>query len=192
MAGSVRRKDRIIYLLDKRVVNPIVLLRGTWTRRPATPCWRRPGGVPGSPRCTPVCDMGLGNWQILFLGEAERGHRRLGLEHRSEPVRPGSIPLAAPVVRLVKLVRCTSATTTPRGEPGQRLLAEANLARRSCATRGQPAMDTEPADGTHRPGCPVRSPSPGPQSPPGRPDPQQRLGRRGQRRPVIGSAVPRR
>jgi hypothetical protein len=45
MAGSA--KDRVVYPLQKRVVNPSCCSRGGWASRlPATPSWRRRGGTP--------------------------------------------------------------------------------------------------------------------------------------------------
>jgi deazaflavin-dependent oxidoreductase (nitroreductase family) len=138
MAGS-DAKDRIIYPLEKRVVNPIVLL--AWDLGlppPGDALLETTGRRTGQPRRTPVCDGQDGD---TFWLVAQRGHRADWVQNIA----------ANPRVR-VKFRsgsgvgwRAGTAYILDEDDPRerQRLLAQANLARRWCV-RASAAMGTSP------------------------------------------------
>jgi deazaflavin-dependent oxidoreductase (nitroreductase family) len=138
MAGS-DAKDRIIYPLEKRVVNPIVLL--AWDLGfppPGDALLETTGRRTGQPRRTPVCDGLDGN---TFWLVAQRGRRADWVQNIA----------ANPRVR-VKFRsgsgvgwRAGTAHILDEDDPRerQRLLAQANLARRWCV-RASAAMGTSP------------------------------------------------
>jgi deazaflavin-dependent oxidoreductase (nitroreductase family) len=138
MAGS-DAKERIIYPLEKRVVNPIVLL--SWDLGFATPgdaLLETTGRRTGQPRRTPVCD---GSYGDTFWLVAQRGHRADWVRNIA----------ANPRVR-VKFRsgsgvgwRAGTAHILDEDDPRerQRLLAQAGLSRRWCV-RASAAAGTSP------------------------------------------------
>ena len=138
MAGS-DAKDRIIYPLEKRVVNPIVLL--AWDLGlppPGDALLETTGRRTGQPRRTPVCDGQDGD---TFWLVAQRGHRADWVQNIA----------ANPRVRFKFRSgsgvgwRAGTAHILDEDDPRerQRLLAQANLARRWCV-RASAAMGTSP------------------------------------------------
>jgi deazaflavin-dependent oxidoreductase (nitroreductase family) len=138
MAGS-DAKDRIIYPLEKRVVNPIVLL--AWDvglPPPGDALLETTGRRTGRPRRTPVCDGLDGD---TFWLVAQRGHdadwvRNIAANPRVRvKFRSGSgIGWRAGTAYILD-------EDDPRER--QRLLAQAGLARRWCV-RASAAMGTSP------------------------------------------------
>ena len=138
MAGS-DAKDRIIYPLEKRVVNPIVLL--AWDvglPPPGDALLETTGRRTGQPRRTPVCD-GLDGDTFWLM--AQRGHgadwvRNIAANPRVRvKFRSGSgIGWRAGTAYILD-------EDDPRER--QRLLAQAGLARRWCV-RASAAMGTSP------------------------------------------------
>ena len=132
-------KDRIIYPLEKHVVNPIVLL--AWDLGlppPGDALLETTGRRTGQPRRTPVCDGLDGD---TFWLVAQRGHSAdWVLEHRGEPARPGQVPQ-----RFRHRLAGRDGAHPRRGRPasGSGSLAQANLARRWCV-RVSAAMGTSP------------------------------------------------
>jgi deazaflavin-dependent oxidoreductase (nitroreductase family) len=90
MAGS-DAKDRIIYPLEKRVVNPIVLL--AWDLGlppPGDALLETAGRRTGQPRRTPVCDGLDGD---TFWLVAQRGRRADWVQNiAANSARPGQVP----------------------------------------------------------------------------------------------------
>ena len=137
-AGQVHR-ERIIYPLEKHVVNPIVLL--AWDAGlppPGDALLETTGRRTGQPRRTPVCDGLDGD---TFWLVAQRGHGADWVRNIA----------ANPPVR-VKFRsgsgigwRAGTAHILDEDDPHerQRLLAQANLARRWCV-RASAAMGTSP------------------------------------------------
>ena len=137
MAGSA--KDRVVYPLEKRVVNPVVLL--AWRLGippPGDALLETTGRDTGQPRRTPVCD-GL-DGEIFWL-VAQRGHRADWVRNIQ----------ANPRVRVK--VRTESGADWWAGTAHildgddplerQRLIGQGNLARGLCV-RASAAMGTSP------------------------------------------------
>jgi deazaflavin-dependent oxidoreductase (nitroreductase family) len=138
MTGS-DAKDRIIYPLEKRVVNPIVLL--AWDLGlppPGDALLETTGRRTGQPRRTPVCDGLDGDtfWLVAQRGHSADWVRNIAANPRVRvKFRSGSgIGWRAGTAHILD-------EDDPRER--QRLLAQANLARRWCV-RASAAMGTNP------------------------------------------------
>jgi len=138
MAGSAA-KHRIIHPLQKRVVNPVVLL--AWALGippPGDALLETTGRRTGQPRRTPMCDGLDGD---TFWLVAQRGHgadwvRNIQANPRVRvKVRSGS----------GVSWRAGTAHILDEDDPGerQRLISQGNLARRWCV-RASGAMGTSP------------------------------------------------
>ena len=137
MAGSA--KDRVVYPLQKRVVNPVVLL--AWRLGippPGDALLETTGRHTGQPRRTPVCD-GL-DGEIFWL-VAQRGHRADWVRNIQ------ANPRVRVTVRTGSGVgwRAGTAHILDDDDPleRQRLLGQGNLARGLCV-RASAAMGTSP------------------------------------------------
>jgi deazaflavin-dependent oxidoreductase (nitroreductase family) len=137
MAGSA--KDRLIYPLEKRVVNPIVLL--AWSLGippPGDALLETTGRRTGQPRRTPVCD-GL-DGEVFWL-VAQRGRRADWIQNIQ----------ANPRVRVKMrtgtgvIWRAGTARILDEDDPRerQRLIGQDDLMRRLCV-RASGAMGTSP------------------------------------------------
>jgi deazaflavin-dependent oxidoreductase (nitroreductase family) len=138
MTGS-DAKDRIIYPLEKHVVNPIVLL--AWDLGlppPGDALLETTGRRTGQPRRTPVCDGLDGDtfWLVAQRGRGADWVRNIAANPRVRvKVRSGS----------GVHWRAGTAHILDQDDPRERLrlLAQADLARRACV-RASAAMATSP------------------------------------------------
>jgi deazaflavin-dependent oxidoreductase (nitroreductase family) len=137
MAGSA--KDRVVYRLQKRLVNPVVLL--AWRLGippPGDALLETTGRHTGQPRHTPVCD-GL-DGEIFWL-VAQRGHRADWVRN----IRAN--PRVRVKVRTESGVgwRAGTAHILDHEDPRQRqrLIGQGNLARGLCV-RASAVMSTSP------------------------------------------------
>jgi deazaflavin-dependent oxidoreductase (nitroreductase family) len=138
MAGSAA-KDRIIYPLEKHVVNPIVLL--AWDLGlppPGDALLETTGRRTGQPRRTPVCDGLDGDtfWLVAQRGRHADWVQNIAANPRVRvKFRSGSgVGWRAGTAHILD-------ADDPRER--QRLLAQANLARRWCV-RASATMATSP------------------------------------------------
>ena len=139
MARSASAKDRVVYPLEKRVVNPVVMLAwGLGIPPPGDALLETTGRRTGRPRRTPICD-GL-DGEVFWL-VAQRGHRADWV--RNIAANP----------RVLIRVRSESAVSWRAGTAHildgddplerQRLIGQGNLARGLCV-RASAAMGTSP------------------------------------------------
>jgi hypothetical protein len=123
--------------------------RGTWvSHRPATPCWRRPAGVPGSLGAR-QCAMA---WTGIPSGWwPSGGTAPTGSGHRGEPARPGQVPQ-----RFRRRLAGRDGAHPRRGRPARAAAAPGPGQPRAPLVRARFGGDGhQPADGTHRPGSPL-------------------------------------
>jgi deazaflavin-dependent oxidoreductase (nitroreductase family) len=139
MARSASAKDRVVYPLEKRVVNPVVMLAwGLGIPPPGDALLETTGRRTGRPRRTPICD-GL-DGEVFWL-VAQRGHRADWVRNIA----------ANPRVRV--RVRSESGVSWRAGtahildeddpRERQRRIGRGNLARRFCVCASA-AMGTSP------------------------------------------------
>jgi deazaflavin-dependent oxidoreductase (nitroreductase family) len=139
MVGSASAKDRVVYPLEKRVINPVVMLAwGLGIPPPGDALLETTGRRTGQSRRTPVCDGLEGD---VFWLVAQRGHRADWVRNIE----------ANPRVRVK--VRSRSGVAWRAGtahilddddaRERQRLIGRGNLARRFCVSASG-AMGTSP------------------------------------------------
>lgn len=151
MAGSAA-KDRIIYPLEKRVVNPIVML--AWDLGlppPGDALLETTGRRTGQPRRTPVCD-GLDGETFWLV--AQRGHRADWVQNIA----------ANPRVRVKfrsgsgigRRLAGRDSAHPRRGRPARAAAAPGSGQPHAPVVRARIGGNGhQPADGTHRPGSPL-------------------------------------
>ncbi|HEV8279678.1 MAG TPA: nitroreductase/quinone reductase family protein [Streptosporangiaceae bacterium] len=138
MAGSAA-KDRVVYPLEKRVINPIVLL--AWQLGippPGDALLETTGRRTGQPRRTPVCD-GLDGETFWLV--AQRGRRADWVKNiQADPRVRVKVRSGSGVVW-----RAGTAHILDDDDPRerQRHIGRGNLARRLCVSASA-AMDTDP------------------------------------------------
>ena len=137
MAGSA--KDRVVYPLQKRVVNPSCCSRGGWASRlPATPSWRRRGGTPDRHGAPPSGDGPDGE---IFWLVAQRGRRADWVQNIQ------ANPRVRVKVRTPSGVGWRAGTAHIRDDDDprerQRRIGQGNLARGLCV-RASAAVGTSP------------------------------------------------
>jgi deazaflavin-dependent oxidoreductase (nitroreductase family) len=137
MAGSA--KDRFVYPLEKRVVNPVAML--AWRlgiTPPGDALLETTGRRTGEPRRTPVCD-GL-DGEVFWL-VAQRGHRADWVRNiRANPRVRVKMRTGSGVVWRAGTAQILD-DDDPRGR--QRLIGQGDLMCRLCV-RASATMDTSP------------------------------------------------
>ena len=139
MTGSASAKDRVVYPLEKHVVNPVVMLAwGLGVPPPGDALLETTGRRTGQPRRTPICDGLDGEvfWLVAQRGRQADWVRNIEANPRVRvKVRSGSgVSWRAGTAHILD-------DDDPRER--QRLIGQGNLARRFCV-RASDAMSTSP------------------------------------------------